>query len=221
MRERANHPTYRRVRLGRFVARIRPPLTHRTRLGSLVVGLLVAMGLLATLPVSEAAPVAAVLPAEYVNITATNGLSFTPNAFTVIPGAQVHLTVTQGSNFLHTFTLSSVPGVTNLSTYTKPQLDAFLHAHPPLVNLSLGTTAGVKSSVIFVAPNPAVYEFICYIHYNSGMTGLMTSSNSTAASPAPTLSEAGLLAIGGGVAAVVLAFAWVLLRRRSHRPPDI
>ena len=117
---------------------------------------------------------------DYINVTATGTLSFVPSSFSVFPGATVHLRVTQGANFQHTFTLSSVANTSVPSV-------GWFSTHPPLVNLSLGTTSGVVFTATFVAPAVGSYEFVCEIHYPS-MKGSMTS---TSASPAPSPSAGG------------------------------
>lgn len=153
---------------------------------------------------------------DNVTIDATSSLSFVSNAFSVYPGATVHLTVVQQSSFAHTFTLSSVANTTITST-------AFFHTHPPLVNLSLGSTAGKSFFYNFTAPAVGTYEFVCVYHFGSNMIGEMTSTTGTSsggggyggtsAMPIPPLDWA----IAGGVAVVVVAGSVVGLALRRHR----
>lgn len=164
----------------------RPGRPRRWGIALLAVALLV--GPIAVVTVAAAAPVRAATPNpnnDYVNVTATGTLSFVPSSFSVFPGATVHLRVTQGANFLHTFTLSSVANT------SVPSIGWF-STHPPLVNLSLGTTAGNVSVATFVAPAVGTYEFVCEKHYPS-MKGSMTSTSASPAPPPPSSGGAGAL----------------------------
>jgi plastocyanin len=164
-------------------------------------------------------PVAAALAPLFVNITATESLSFSPNSFTVAPGQVVHLVVTQGADFAHTFTLSSVVNATIPSSDTPSQVAAFFNAHPPIANLSLGSTAGAQVPFTFTAPTTlGAYEFVCLIHFPS-MIGTMTVSTASppgsgGTSPSP-LEYVAL----GLVAAVVVIGAVVLAARRRRKSP--
>jgi len=157
---------------------------------------------------------------QYVNVSATDSLSFVPNAFTVLPGASVHLAVTQLSSFNHTFTLSSVANATIPSGDSTAQLYAYFRAHPPIVNLTLGTTAGKVFHQNFTAPAVGTYEFVCLVHFADGMTGTMTVS---AAAPGPSpavvvpLVDVGA---GAGVAVVAIVAGVLLVRRRRRQPPE-
>jgi plastocyanin len=152
-----------------------------------------------------------------VNVTATEGLSFVPDSFTVLPGETVHLIVTQAADFEHTFTLSSVANFTLPSSDTPGEVAAFFDAHAPLVNLSLGSTAGSVHSVTFTAPStPGTYEFVCLVHFPQ-MTGVMSDSTATATgSGNGGLSTSEVIAIVAVVAAVLIAAAVFVVRRR-HR----
>lgn len=153
-----------------------------------------------------------------IDITATSDISFVPSSFTVSPGESVTLVVTQAANFNHTFTLSSVVNATIPSTDSASQVAAFFNAHPPLVNLSLGSTAGTQHTATFTAPStPGTYEFVCLIHFPQ-MTGVMTDSSSSGSGGGGGLSTTELVAIGAGAGVVVIAAA-VLAVRRSRRPP--
>lgn len=151
----------------------------------------------------------------FVNITATSSFSFVPSSFAVVPGESVHLVVTQAADFEHTFTLSSVPNATIPSSDTPAEVAAFFNAHPPLVNLSLGSTAGVKFPVTFTAPSSlGTYEFVCLIHFPA-MIGVMTDSSSAPpASATSGLSPLELATVGAVVAIVVIVGVVVAVRRR-------
>ena len=154
-----------------------------------------------------------------VNITATSDLSFVPDSFTVLPGETVHLLVTQAADFAHTFTLSSLVNYTIPSSDTPSEVAAFFNAHAPLVNISLGSTAGSVHPFTFTAPSaPGTYEFVCLVHFPT-MTGVMTdSAGAPSASGGSGTSTLEIVAIGAVAAAVVVA-AVVLLMRRSRRSP--
>lgn len=161
---------------------------------------------------STASPAAATV---FVNITATSSFSFVPSSFTVAPGDSVHLIITQAADFEHTFTLSSVANATIPSSDTPAEVAAFFNAHPPLVNISLGSTAGAEFPVTFTAPSTSgTYEFVCLIHFPE-MVGAMTDSNSAPpVSGSSGLSPLELAAIGAVVAIVVIVAAVVVVRRR-------
>ncbi len=164
-----------------------------------------------------------VVPADaFVNITATSSLTFVPSQFTVVPGAAVHLIVTQGSTFTHTFTLSPLANYTIPTTDSPTQLYAFFQAHPPLVNLTLGPTAGVRYYANFTAPPAGTYEFVCEQHF-PGMKGTMTSSTpaSSTGSGSPSSLPLPLVGAVAGAGAIVLAtVALVVTRRRRLRRED-
>lgn len=161
--------------------------------------------------------VAAASP-EFVNISATNSLSFVPDSFTVLPGAAVHLIVTQLADFDHTFTLSPAVNVTIPSSDSFAQLSAFFQAHPPIVNLSLGSTVGQRYFANFTAPTTlGTYEYVCLIHFPT-MTGIMTVANgvpSPATSSSPTTLE--IVGIGVAIGLVVIAVVLVAWSRARHQ----
>jgi len=187
-------------------------------------------GLLVLAPVAVAGTVAATTPIHpaatgttgsvTVDITATTDLSFDPSSFTVTPGESVTLVVTQGADFAHTFTLSSVVNFTIPASDSPSQVAAFFNAHPPLVNLSLGSTAGSQQQITFTAPtSQGTYEFVCLIHFPQ-MTGIMTDSSAAPSSggSGSALSITEIVAIGAGVGVVVIAAAAFLVLR-GRRPP--
>ena len=180
-------------------------------------------------PVS-AAPTRASGPADapaltvgpvFVNLTATASLSFVPAEIGVPAGAAVHLRILQAANFEHTFTLSSVANYTFPTADSQADLYAYFAAHPPLVNLSLGSVPGVYHYANFTAPSPGTYEFVCLVqgHFESGMHGVLTSSSGGASSGSSSaLSFTVYLLIGVGVAVVVAVLAGLVLRRGPSRP---
>jgi plastocyanin len=183
---------------------------------------------LATIALVSAAPalaaaqssVAGAAPAagfDNLTVMATSSLSFVPDKLTVTPGASVHLVVTQEATFEHTFTLSSLANATIPPGDSSAQVAAFFNAHPPIVNLSLGTTPGTEFFANFTAPAAGTYEFVCLIHFANGMTGdLVSGSSSSSSSPFPLTS----VAIAAAVVAVVVVVAVVIVmtRRRKKGP---
>ena len=200
-----------------------PPFSRRA-LGGAAVLLLVALTAFvpgaAAVPAVSGSSVHSATPSSVtIDITATTDISFAPSSFTVSPGESVTLVVTQAADFAHTFTLSSVANATIPSSDTPSQVAAFFNAHPPLVNLSLGSTAGSQHTATFTAPStPGTYEFVCLIHFPA-MTGVMTDSSSSPSGGGGGggLSTTEIIAIGAGVGIVAIA-AVVLVVRRSRRP---
>jgi len=204
-------------------------MSHRVRSGALpspgvisgavaLVVLLLAGGMFTGLPgTARAEPAPAAAP-EFVNISATSSLNFVPDSFTVLPGSLVHLVVTQMADFDHTFTLSPAVNVTVSPSFSSSQLRAFFNAHPPIVNLSLGSTAGLRFFVNFTAPSVlGTYEYLCLIHFPS-MAGVMTVASSLPSgggSSGPSTLE--IIEIGvvvGLIVIVVGLVAWSRARRR-------
>lgn len=154
--------------------------------------------------------------AVFVNLSATAQLGFSPAQFTVPAGASVHLTVTQLANFPHTFTLSPVANATIPSSDTSAQLNAYFQSHPPIVNLSMGSTPNVPYPVTFTAPAPGTYEFVCLLHFSNGMVGeMVTSSGGGSGSTASSLPSYLLIGAVAVVVAAAVGAVVVLRRRRS------
>jgi len=156
---------------------------------------------------------------DYINVSATGAFSFDPASFSVYPGATVHLKVSQDTSVEHTFTLSPVPNGTIPSSDTTPELDSYFHSHSPLVNLSLGATAGLAYYRNFTAPaTVGTYEFVCLYHFASyGMHGTMTVTRSAATGSGPgtpSLSPVELAGVAAAGIVVLAAVAVGLLRRR-------
>jgi plastocyanin len=167
---------------------------------------------------SDGVRAAAVEPAvEDISISATSGLRFAPSSFSVTPGATVHLTVTQDASFNHTFTLSSVRNATIPSGDSMSQLYDYFHNNSPIVNITLGTTAGKVFTRTFTAPAVGKYEFICIVHFSDGMIGTMTSTTSPGSPTTFYLSPLDIAFVGVAVVAAIVAVVVVLVYRR--KPP--
>ncbi|MCI4348832.1 MAG: hypothetical protein L3J93_01240 [Thermoplasmata archaeon] len=159
---------------------------------------------------------------DYVNVSATEQTLFTPSQVAVTPGDLVRLTITQLADFNHTFTLSPLANFTFTSSNTSADLSAFFHAHPPLVNLSLGSVPGKKSYANFTAPPKGSYEFVCLEngHFRQGMHGELLSGVAAPANvvtPITTLDVTIAGAIALGLAVGILAV--VKMRRRVPPAP--
>ncbi|MCI4336700.1 MAG: cupredoxin domain-containing protein [Thermoplasmata archaeon] len=158
----------------------------------------------------------------FLNVSTTNSFAFAPDTLTVQPGQSVHLVVTQLADFNHTFLLSPVANFTFPATDSSADLDAFFALHAPLVNLSLGSTAGVRAYANFTAPAIGSYEFVCQLpdHFTSGMHGELYSG---VAPPTSSAASQTLLYVGVAVAIVVVlgAAAFVLSRRHRSPPPSL
>lgn len=206
---------------------------HRRLVGLLLAGFLVGGGLASPLvPWTAAAPPSGAVasrsaPVDFLNLTATGALSFVPAQLGVTAGASVHLKILQAADFDHTFTLSPVANYTIPTSDTTAQLNAFFAAHPPLVNLSLGSVALSYHYANFTAPPVGTYEFVCLIpgHFQAGMHGVLVSSAPGAppSTSSGTPSAGTVLGIGLILVVVVLlAVVFVLIsRRRGRAPPSI
>jgi plastocyanin len=200
---------------------LHPRLSRLVAPGLLVLaGLLIASGVLVGAPGGARAATVPAATTEFVNISATGALSFVPDSFSVLPGAPVHLVVTQMADFDHTFTMSPAVNVTIPSSDTSAQLHAFFNAHPPIVNLSLGSTVGHESFANFTAPTTlGAYEWVCLIHFPT-MFGIMTVANSPPSSgngsSPPTVELVAVGAVVGIVVVVGVLLAWGRSRRRAR-----
>lgn len=190
--------------------------------GGAIVVALAMLAFVALLPAAAAAPVApaSVSTATFLNVSATESLSFVPDTLTVEPGEAVHLEVTQLADFNHTFTLSPVANYTFPTSDTTADLDTFFAAHTPLVNLTLGSTMGLHYYRNFTAPSQGSYEYVCLEsgHFAAGMHGELDSGLSAASSSGPSTTElyAGVTAV---VIVLVVAVAILVTRRRGRAPP--
>ncbi|HYK93509.1 MAG TPA: cupredoxin domain-containing protein [Thermoplasmata archaeon] len=161
---------------------------------------------------------------EFLNLTATEAVSFTPSELDVTPGASVHLRILQGADFNHSFILSSVANFTLPTTDSQSQLLAYFSSNPPLVaNLSLGSTPGTYHWANFTAPPAGSYEFLCLMptHFQSGMHGTLVSSSGGSTSSNSGIDPVLLYAlIGVIVLVVVVAVAVIVIRRRKPQRPS-
>ena len=179
--------------------------------------LLLAFGFAGAGP-AGAGPASAIVAGStvFLNVSTTESISFAPNVLSVQPGQSVHLIVTQLADFNHTFTLSPVANFTFPASDTTGDLDAFFATHVPLVNLSLGSTMGVKFYANFTAPAVGSYEFVCLEtdHFAQRMHGELdsgTSSGASASSPSYTL----YLVVGVVAVVLIIIAAALLVRRRG------
>ncbi|MCI4352176.1 MAG: cupredoxin domain-containing protein [Thermoplasmata archaeon] len=222
--ERRSHHAMRRLVVG---AQLRLPRAFEGALLISLVGLVLAAFVCppAVAPSRGTGVTPAVMPGpslpvavDYVNVSTTSMYAFVPNQFTVTPGAVVHLMVTQEANFAHTFLLSSAVNFTFPSSDTTTDLVAYFHTHVPLVNLTLGSTVGLRAYANFTAPAAGTYEFVCVVdgHFTSGMTGVMTSGSAVV--PPPYALPWTLLVVAAVVIVGAAGATLAVLRRRKTPP---
>ncbi len=153
-----------------------------------------------------AAAAAAPRPAATGALTVTVGsaLSFTLSDNEVTPGDNVTLTIVQTDSVQHTFTLSSVAGLTFTSSNSSADLLTFVHEHPPLVNISIPPGQATYTSY-FIAPPFGEYAYFCLIpgHFPS-MYGLLGSGEPGSGAGISTGPGAAVFIIGGTIAGLVV-----------------
>jgi len=165
---------------------------------------------------------------ETLTISVGDGFSFSLSANEVTPGDLVTVTIVSLGSTAHTFTLSPIPNFQFNSSDSTDHLNAFFAAHPPLVDLSVNGTIGEKHSETFTAPAYGEYEFVCLQpgHFLEGMWGLLGSGEPGSGSTTDTGPGWQVFAIGGGIAALVVAtivLAFVVGARpgsRHEMPPE-
>lgn len=207
-------------------SRARPPARPRPTGVILVVGLLLltigGFALTSGAAAASGPSARSSASAAVVQVSATSTLSFVPATLSVTPGQSVELIVTQLANFNHTFVLSSVANFSFDPSATPSAIYAYFNAHPPLVNLSLGSVPGAKYYANFTAPVVGSYEFVCEIptHFQGGMFGEMNSGTPSASSSSSVDGTTELIAVGV-VLVVVGVIAVVLVLRRRRSPPPV
>ncbi len=198
-----------------------------------LVALLVLLGVMSTAvgaPGTHATtPASAAASGQMIGVT--DEFQFQPNGFEVAtPGANASLTIVQMGSTPHTFTLFSV---TNFSfdpaANTTTQIDAFIAAHPPLVNVNISGTAGSSVTVDFKAPKFGVYQFVCLEpgHFQRGMEGFMGSGEPPPGVSVPSTGPgAPVFIISGAIASllvIAIVLGFVVGRRRGsmhEMPPE-
>lgn len=187
------------------------------------------------LTLSAAAAASRAHPDATTTLTVTVG---TPFAFTlssneVQPGQTIDLSLIQTSSLIHTFTLLNATNFqfnwTSTSSDSLAHIDAFLAAHPPLVNYTFPASPATGSAT-FVAPPLGEYEYICLEpgHFAAGMWGLLGSGEpgSGGASASITGPGAPVFIIAGTIAGLVvlsIVLAFVVGQREGSKhemPPE-
>jgi uncharacterized cupredoxin-like copper-binding protein len=181
--------------------------------------------------VTPAARAASPDPAASVSqsIDVGDEFAFQPNSFEApTPGENVSVTIMETGTTAHTFTLFSVANFAfNPATNTTAQLDAFVAAHPPLVNVNITPTPGYSVTVTFTAPPLGIYQFVCLEpgHFQLGMEGFMGSGEPPpGVSSASTGPGAAVFIISGTIAtllviAIVLGFVIGRRKGSAHEMP--
>lgn len=144
---------------------------------------------------------------ESLTVSVGNDFAFSLSENEVTPGDTVTVTLVDLGTVIHTFTLSPIANFAFNSSDSSAHLDAFFVAHPPLVNLMVNGTPGEKHSQTFVAPAYGEYEYICNQsgHFQEGMWGLLGSGEAGSGGTEATGPGWQVFAIGGGIAALVVA----------------
>jgi plastocyanin len=209
------------------------PRTHpRAAAALLVVALVLAIGLVPSLAGARGGTPAAGLRTaasgvDFLNVSVSNDLTFATSITEVQPGDLVHVAVTQLGNVPHTFTLSPTAGFTFPSTDNSGDLSSYFSAHPPLVNVQIGSTTGEKDYANFTAPPYGVYEYVCTQtgHFPS-MAGLIGSGEAAGSLSTNYGPGAPVYIISGtivGLVIIALVLGFVVGKRRGsadEMPPE-
>jgi plastocyanin len=183
--------------------------------------------LLFSLGIVEGDPAARPAASSKLTVTVGEALAFTLSTDEVIPGDNVTLTIVQTSDDVdHTFTLSSVAGLTFSPSNSTSDLVQFIADHPPVVDVTIpaGTTTFTTN---FIAPPFGLYAYFCLTpgHFPAMYGILGSGEHGSTAAPydgpgAPVFLIGGTIA---GLVVVALVLGFVIGRRRgSHdeMPPE-
>jgi len=163
-----------------------------------------------------------------VDVTASNGYAFTPNAIEqVATNSTITVTFTDGSVLSHTFTIIGREGWVIPSSYSQSQLNdlAWGSSPPRLVNVNV-SGSGDQEIATFTSKGPGWYEFFCDEggHFAEGMYGFIAfgmnlPSNLTVTSAATGPGAALFIIIGSIVSLVVVALVlgFVVGRREGSK----
>jgi plastocyanin len=209
------------------------PRTHpRAAAALLAVALVLTVGLVPSLAaMRHGTPSSGVRTAangvDFLNVSVFNDFTFATSINEVQPGDSVHVTVNQMGNIPHTFTLSPTAGFTFPSTDSSGDLSSYFSAHPPLVNIQIGSTTGEKDYANFTAPPVGVYEYVCTQtgHFPS-MAGLLGSGEAPGSLSTNNGPGAPVYIISGTIVALVitaLVLGFVVGKRRGssdEMPPE-
>jgi plastocyanin len=185
----------------------------------------VLVGLLAVHP-SRAASAPRV-GTDQLTVTVGANFVFTVSPDEITPGDTVDLSIVQLDSYSHTFTLMSVANTSLPTTDSASQVNDYVTAHPPLVNITIPTTAGT-TTYTFTAPPLGYYQYVCLVagHFQAGMAGFLGSGVAPPSAPSSTGPGAPVFIIGGtivGLVVIAIVLGFVIGRRRgSHdeMPPE-
>lgn len=166
-------------------------------------------------------------------VEVSSALSFTLSSNEVTPGDDVSVSIVQTSTTVHTFTLLNATDFqfnwSSSSSDSLAHIDAFLAAHPPLLNVSIPDTVGTLPTVHFTAPPFGLYEYLCLEpgHFAAGMWGILGSGEPGSGGAAPdTGPGAPVFIISGSIATLVvvaIVLGFVIGRRKGavhEMPPE-
>ena len=202
-------------------------MARRFPYGGVAAVLSVVSLLLLSVGLVEASPAARPAASDQLTVTVGETLAFTLSTDEVTPGDNVTVTIVQTSSDLgHTFTLSSVAGLTFSAANSTQSLETFVAEHQPLVNFTIPAGQATYTTY-FTAPPFGLYAYFCLVpgHFPS-MYGLLGSGEHGGAGGISTGPGAAVFIIGGTIAALVviaLVLGFVIGRRRgSHdeMPPE-
>jgi|GEM_PF-868493 len=193
---------------------------------AVLVLLLLGVGAVKVVPGARAAAT------DTLSVTVGDQFAFVLSADEVTPGDTVSVTITQVGSTDHTFTLLDARNFTfnwsASSSDSVAHIEAFLAAHPPLVNVSIPGTQSTIGPVTFVAPPFGLYEYLCLAsgHFAAGMWGILGSGEHGGAASVDTGPGIAVFLIVGGIAGLVvvtLVLAFVVGKRRGavhEMPPE-
>ncbi|HEV2429157.1 MAG TPA: hypothetical protein VGV64_04840, partial [Thermoplasmata archaeon] len=164
---------------------------------------------------------------EFLNVSVTDDLHFVLSSDQVTPGASVEVVVNQLGTVAHTFTIDASAGHTFPQTDGATQLASYFSAHPPLLNIVVGTTTGGKYYGNFTAPAYGLYEYVCTQpgHFPT-MSGILGSGEAGSTLSVNTGPGAPVFIIAGtitGLVILALVLGFVIGRRRGaaeEMPPE-
>ena len=205
---------------------------RRRPLAVFVACLVVVGGLTLALPHPSTSPdVVQAAGSTSVDVTASSGFKFTPDAFNDVgTNTTVEVTFVDGDTISHTFSIWGREGVQIPTTDSPGQLSTLFTDYPPLVSVT--ANSGQTNITNFPAPAPGWYEFVCLEvgHFQYGMYGFIAfgeplPANLTVSTPYDGPGAAVFIIIGTIVTLTVIAvvLGFVVGRRRGssdEMPPE-
>jgi plastocyanin len=164
-----------------------------------------------------------------IEVTVSSAFAFGISNNYCAPGSTISLEVLQTDSTAHTFTLIPAANFSfNPGSNTTDQIQTFLDAHPPLVNIVVSTNPGSANFTNFSAPPVGAYQYVCMEqgHFTEGMYGEIGIGVHVASTSAPDDGPgAPVFIIAGtitGLVVIALVLGFVVGRRREDEdmPPE-